>query len=119
MTVSDDGVEIGHHATHPEWCDPLSCQDDGSYAHHASATVTLTLGGERYEFELRRLDEHRHPDEPGETRLRVDVTETEVVDCATAVEIPVQHLDALIARLTIERNRARFHGSPVVQAVAS
>lgn len=114
-TLNDDGVEIGHHTTHPGWCDPRRCSDTGGYSQHASASIPLTLGGQMYEFALRRLDEHAFPAEPGETRLLIEVTELEFEDAHSRFEIPVQHLDRLIERLTIERNRARFHGSPVAR----
>lgn len=102
--------------THPGWCDPRRCADTGKDFKHAAAPVPLTLGDQMWEFELRQLNEHAHPDEPGEVRLAIDLTEMAFVDADVQFEIPVQYLRQLIERLTIEENRARFLAAPVVRA---
>lgn len=104
--------------THPGWCSPICCRDTGKDFDHAAAPVPLTLGDQMWEFALRQLNEHAHPDEPGEVRLAVDLTEMAFVDADVQFEIPVQYLRQLIERLTIEENRARFLAAPVVRAAA-
>lgn len=109
------GVEVGRH---PQWCSPLACHDTDKDTHHASTPVPLVVGGQMYEFALRQMVEHAFPEEPGEVRLAVDVTDMEITGADVQFEVPVQHLDQLIERLVIERNRARFLAAPVARAAA-
>lgn len=104
---------------HPGWCDPRFCHDTGKDFEHSADTVTATIGGQLFEFSLQQLDEHAHPEEPGETRLRIGVTEIELEDPGLSFEVPVQYLRQLIERLTIEENRARFLAAPVVRAAVA
>lgn len=115
LNQNSPGVEVGQH---PQWCDPRTCRDSGKDFHHASPPVPLTLGDQMWEFALRQLDDHAFPHEPGEARLAVDLTEMQIEGADASFEVPVQHLDRLIERLTIERNRMRFLSAPVVRAAA-
>jgi hypothetical protein len=99
--------------THPKWCDPRLCTSDpqrGELLHLSEAQTLATDGDEIWSFRLHRADEPQ-PDAIGTVMLVMDVTDLcDESQPVTSHWLKMGGVDALIARLTIERNRARFLG---------
>jgi hypothetical protein len=98
-------------STHPKWCDPRLCTNDtqrGELLHLSEAQTLATDSDEIWSFRLHRTDEPQLA-AIGTVMLVIDVTDLcDESEPVTSHWLEMDGVDALIARLTIERNRARF-----------
>lgn len=112
------GVEVGRSPAtqHPQWCSPRCCINTGAETEHASKPSTLLTTDEIWEGSLVRCDEHAFPGEVGGMHLRIDVTNTALVDHDAQHVVTVEDLPRIARWLMVEYERAVFCSAPSVVA---
>lgn len=89
---------------HPGWCYPPSCINTGQDTEHSSAAASLdTSTAQMIEAALIRRDGQRDfDDEPGQTLLRIDLTDLRIDGRNVQFDVPAEDLPK-IARFLMTR----------------